>query len=210
MRSIMKIFKVTVGPLQENCYIVADEATKEAFIIDPGDEEKRIMNVIQKEALIPRFIINTHGHYDHIGKNHVFNLPIYIHEDDNSFLSEPQKNYSTMLGMQYRSPQAAKLLKDGDTISFGTETIHIIHTPGHTPGGICLRINKILFTGDTLFHNSIGRSDFPYGDGKALIRGITERLVPLGDDVTIYPGHGEKSTIGWERKNNFFLSRSAT
>jgi len=199
------IYKITVGPMECNCYIVACDETRESVIIDPGGDAEKIKAAIKKNSLTARSIVNTHGHGDHIGANGSFDLPIFIHRLDADFLTSPSKNLSAMFFFWISSPEAARLLEDGDTIEFGREKLSVIHTPGHTPGGICLKMGRDLFTGDTLFCGGIGRTDFPYGDEKMLMRSIKEKLLVLSDDAIIHPGHGPDSTIGEERQENPFL-----
>ena len=202
----MHIDTIVVGLYEVNCYIVSDEKTKDAFIIDPGFEADKIRKVIDAKFLKPQFIVNTHGHADHIGCNHVFGLPIYIHKDDADFLSDPIKNLSAYHGVNYISPQASRLLDDGDIVSCGGLHIEVLHTPGHTPGSICLKIDSALFSGDTLFRGSIGRTDFPSSDPKKIIHSIEKHIMPLDDTVMIYPGHGVDSILGWEKSNNIYLT----
>ena len=201
----MDIKTLVVGSYQVNCYIVSHEETKKAFIIDPGFEADSIKNVLVENDLDPQFIINTHGHADHIGCNGAFDIPIYIHEQDADFLHDADKNLSAFVGVCIASPAADRLLKHGDIVNFEGEELEIIHTPGHTPGCICIKMGNVLFSGDTLFRGSVGRTDFPYGDGKLIVESIKKYILPLNDDLTIYPGHGDMSTLGWEKKNNFFL-----
>ncbi|MBN3039267.1 MAG: MBL fold metallo-hydrolase [Candidatus Omnitrophica bacterium] len=201
----MILEKLIVGPMQVNCYILGSTSIKEAIIIDPGAEPEKIKRTLQKHCLKPAFIINTHGHIDHIGANALLSLPIYIHEADALFLKDPEKNLSDMLGVPFISPEADKLLRDGNNISLGEISLEAIHTPGHTPGGICLCTDNLCFTGDTLFAGGVGRTDFPYGSEKDLLGSIRTKLMALKDEVIIYPGHGPCSTIGEERINNAFL-----
>ncbi len=155
--------KLIVGGMQANCYIFADPKTKDAFIIDPGGEPQKIKDLIEKGDFKIRSIINTHGHIDHISANKHFDLPIWIHEDDASFLEDSQKNLSSLVGFDLKSPAAARFLAEGDVLEVGSLRLEVIHTPGHTPGSICLKYDGIMFTGDLLFSGGIGRSDFPYG-----------------------------------------------
>lgn len=189
-----------VGPMGVNCYLVADPATKEACLIDPGAEPDRLREAIRKEGLALKFIINTHGHGDHIAANSVFGVPVYIHADDAAFLTDPSKNLSRHFFFTVTSPPASRLLRDGDTVPLGSLAFRVIHTPGHTPGSIALDLAGALFTGDTLFCGGVGRTDFPYGDEDALYRAITTRLFAFPDATPIYPGHGAPSTIGAERQ----------
>jgi glyoxylase-like metal-dependent hydrolase (beta-lactamase superfamily II) len=156
-------------------------------------------------------IINTHGHIDHIGCNDKFGVPVYIHRMDLAMLKDPKLNLSNFLQpapfhMQYQ----VKAIEDKEKIELGLIELEVMHTPGHTPGGICLLLkkpqNKILFSGDTLFYQGVGRTDFPGADENQLIKSIKEKLFKLSEDTVIYPGHGASSTIGQEKKNNPFLS----
>ncbi|MCM8790872.1 MAG: MBL fold metallo-hydrolase [Candidatus Omnitrophica bacterium] len=196
---------LVVGPLATNCYIVSDQATGETCLIDPGSDPSRIKEVLRKDGLKAKFIINTHGHGDHIAANGAFGIPIYIHRLDSDFLDNPDKNLSRMFFFGIKSPKASRLLEDGERIGLGNIEFEVIHTPGHTPGSISLKVDDVVFTGDALFAGSIGRTDFDYGDESLLIKSINARLLTLSDDTVIYPGHGEPSTIGKEKNSNPFL-----
>lgn len=196
---------LTVGELQVNCYILADENTREAIIIDPGAEPQTIKKCISRNNVKPLFIVNTHGHADHIGANKFLNLPVWIHRLDKDFLIDPNKNLSSAFGVEVTSPEAANLIKDGDEIKAGGIKLLVIHTPGHTPGGISLKTDNMIFTGDALFCEGIGRTDFPYASEKELLESIAQRILTLPNDTIIYPGHGPVSTVGHEKKNNPFL-----
>ncbi len=201
----LMIKRFVVGPLGTNCYIIADTATKEACLIDPGFEAKVIKSYIAREGLHLKFIINTHGHGDHIAANRDFDVPIFIHKLEADFLTDTSKNLSRMFMAGVVSPKAGKLLEDGDTLKLGNLEMRILHTPGHTPGSISIVVDKIAFTGDALFAGSIGRTDFAYGDQDQLMNSITQKLFMLNDDTVIYPGHGEPSTIGEEKISNPFF-----
>ena len=190
-----------------NCYLVADPASKEACLIDPGASPKEIKKYIRENGLDLKFIINTHGHGDHIGGNGSFGVPIYIHRLDKDFLTNTNLNLSSAFLFRVISPEASRLLEDRDEIALGRLKFKVIHTPGHTPGSITLSLDGAAFTGDTLFRFSVGRTDFDYGDEGALFRSISEKLLVLGDDTIIYPGHGESSTIKEELESNPFLVR---
>lgn len=202
----MMIKSLTVGPMAANCYIIADPATKEAAAIDPGGDPSKITREIEKNGLKLKFVINTHGHGDHIGANAQLAAPVYIHRLDADFLTDPKKNLSQAFFFSIRSPRAERLLEDNDEIRLGGITLKVIHTPGHTPGSICLKEGGVIFTGDTLFRAGVGRTDLPGGDEKVLFKSINERLLVLNDDTVIYPGHGEPSTIGDEKRDNPFLN----
>ena len=201
---------VIVGSMQVNCYILASKSNSQAIIIDPGDEENKIRRVLGKHKLKPAFIINTHGHIDHIGCDDKFNVPVYIHKKDSMSLIDPQSNLSTFLGSPYSMKSQGRTLEDKQNLELDDIKLEVIHTPGHTPGGICLLMlkpnDKILFRGDTLFYQGIGRTDFPGADEATLIKSIKDRLLKLADDTVIYPGHGPSSAIGDEKKNNPFLT----
>ena len=201
---------ICVGQMQVNCYILASKNNSSAIIIDPGEEENKIKRILEKHKLKPSFIINTHGHIDHIGCDDRFGIPVYIHENDLALLKDPQLNLSTFLMSSYSIESHIKTLKDKENIELDDMQLEVIHTPGHTPGGICLLMkkpdDKILFSGDTLFCQGIGRTDFPGADEGLLIKSIKEKLFKLDDDTVVYPGHGPSSTIGEEKRNNPFLN----
>lgn len=206
-RSEEKFFleKFVVGPMAENCYLVADPAIKDACLIDPGADPHLMQRAIARNGFNLKFIINTHGHGDHIAANGHFNVPIYIHRLDKDFLTDTEKNMSRFFMFGIKSPKASRLLEDGNSIGLGALEFEVIHTPGHTPGSISLKLDDAVFTGDTLFQSGVGRTDFPYGDEEALFNSITKRLFLLPDGTAIYPGHGESSTIGEEKRSNPFL-----
>ncbi|MDW7674510.1 MAG: MBL fold metallo-hydrolase [Bacillota bacterium] len=205
---ILKQHEVS-GGYGSNCYIIGCEETKEAAVIDPGGDGEKIIAILDRHQLTPRYIINTHGHLDHIGANteikDKYNCEVLIHEEDQEMLTNPMKNLSGMMGRKIVSPPADRPLKQGDVIEIGNIKLEVIHTPGHTKGGICLRTDDMVFTGDTLFSGSVGRSDFPGGNHTTLINSIKDKLMVLDDDVVVYSGHGPESTIGDEKANNPFL-----
>jgi glyoxylase-like metal-dependent hydrolase (beta-lactamase superfamily II) len=200
---------VIVGPIEANCYILAAAEGKHAIIIDPGAEERKITKILDKYRLKPGIVINTHGHYDHIGVCDKFHVPVYIHERDADYLKDPELNLSGIFAIPYQAPEQIKTVKEGDIINSEGISFKVIHVPGHTPGGIALLMLKpqkdILFTGDTLFCQGIGRSDLPGGNGELLVKSIKDKLFILSDDTAIYPGHGPSSTIGEEKERNPFL-----
>jgi hydroxyacylglutathione hydrolase len=202
----MIIKTLIVGPLATNCYIVTDPVSGDSCIIDPGADAGRIQEILRNEHLAPKFIINTHGHGDHIAANKALGLPVYIHRLDGDFLTDPDRNLSRMFMFGITSPKAARLLEDGDVVTLGKTSFTVLHTPGHTPGSISLEGDGVVFTGDALFAGSIGRTDFAYGDENLLMKSIAEKLLPLDDDTLVYPGHGESSTIGEEKSSNPFLT----
>lgn len=221
----MLIQKIPVGPLKVCCYIVVGKVSTDAMIIDPGADAEAIIAFLKKGHLTPKIIVLTHGHGDHIGANADLkkafpDIQICVHEEDQDMLPYPAKNLSILSafygGPTVRSPLADRLLKDGDTITVDEHIFDVIHTPGHTPGGICLSNKKrengkppVLFSGDTLFKESIGRTDFPRSDQKKLIRAIRERLFVLEEETIVYPGHGPSTTILEEKKYNPFITEVA-
>ncbi|MBU0503091.1 MAG: MBL fold metallo-hydrolase [Candidatus Omnitrophica bacterium] len=207
----MILERIVVGPVQSNCYILAIKGTDQAVIIDPGDEEAKIRKVLTKHNLNPGIIINTHGHYDHIGSDGEFKVAIYIHQADLAFLKEPGLNLSGFFAPQSFALEDAviKTVQEKDIISFEGIKLEVIHLPGHTPGGIGLLLKEpvgnILFTGDSLFCEGIGRTDFPGASEDALIGSIKGKLFKLPDETIIYPGHGPSSTIKREKEHNPYL-----
>ena len=201
----MIIKSMAVGPNQANCYVMACSRTKEAVVIDPGAEASRIKKMIADSGLAAKCIINTHGHADHIGANRDLKLPIMIHKKDAGFLKNPYKNMSVFFGLWITSPPAERLLEDKDRINIGDKVLEIVHTPGHTPGSICIRTDSVVFTGDTLFEGGVGRTDLSGSSEKDLLDSIKNKLLVFDDDFVIYPGHGLSSTIGREKRTNPFL-----
>ena len=206
----MKIETLSVGPMQANCYILIDEVSREALIIDPGADYKRIKHLLDRALARANFIVNTHGHIDHIGADDQFSLPIYIHRDDVSLLCNPKLNLSEFLSSPFQINTQIHSLEDNEDICLGSRIhLKVIHTPGHTPGSICLLSasskEKIIFTGDTLFFEGIGRTDFAGASSELLLTSIKKKIFILPEDTVIYPGHGPGSTIGHEKKNNPFL-----
>ncbi|RJP93963.1 MAG: MBL fold metallo-hydrolase [Desulfobacteraceae bacterium] len=205
----MIIKTLALGPIMANCFIVGCENTKSAVVIDPGDEVNKILLSLAESKLTVKYIINTHGHFDHVGANKrlkaATGAPILIHKADAEMLA--QVSLSAMaFGMSGEdSPPADQTISEGDKITFGDITLTVLHTPGHSLGGVSLHFDGVVFVGDSLFAGSIGRTDFPGGDYDTLIRSIKTKLFPLGDDVVVYSGHGPASTIGREKRFNPFL-----
>lgn len=185
--------KLVVGPIQANCYILGCESTREGLVIDPGAEIPRIMKQISKLGLKIRYILLTHGHWDHAGGaeeiRKKLNVPLWVHPLD---ISE--------LGFEPDEP-----LSDSQKLQLGKFEITVLHTPGHTRGGVSFHAPGAVFTGDTLFAGSIGRTDLRGGSHKQLIKSVIEKIFPLGDKLNVYPGHGPRTTIGAERKTNPFF-----
>lgn len=199
---------VVVGPLSVNCFILGCEETREGVVVDPGGDVERIIQAVRRHGLTIRYIINTHGHFDHVGGNReavaTFKAPLLIHQDDAHLLGLVAE-VGRMYGIQgENSPAADGFLTDGMEIEFGTHRMKVLHTPGHTQGGCCLYMaeeNKII-TGDTLFADSIGRSDLPGGSHDQLLASIQAKLFTLPDAVAAYPGHGPETSIGHEKRHN--------
>jgi glyoxylase-like metal-dependent hydrolase (beta-lactamase superfamily II) len=187
------IIRLTVGPIQANCYIVGCKKTGEAVVIDPGGDVSRIVSEIVKKKFTVRYILNTHGHWDHTAGNdelkEITKAPLLIHRADAGGLHERPEG----------------LLEEGQEILFGTWTLRVLHTPGHTPGGVSFFSPGVVFTGDTLFAGSIGRTDLPGGNYTALIQGVRHKLLSLDERVRVYPGHGPPSTIAEEKQYNPFF-----
>ena len=203
----MIIQALTVGPIMANCYIVGCERTKTAAVIDPGGDAPDILMALAKSQLTVKYLLNTHGHFDHVGANKEMKdatgAELLIHALDAPMISQRSP---MSFGMGGGDPVPAdRTIKDGDTISFGDITLTVIHTPGHTPGGVSFYMDKAVFVGDTLFAGSIGRTDFPGGSFETLKNSIQQKLFTLGDDVVVYPGHMGVTRIGEERKYNPFV-----
>ncbi len=203
----MILKQLTVGRFASNCYIVGSESGKEGMIIDPGASTKQILSDVEELGLNIRLIVLTHGHMDHIGGvkgvKEATGAEVAIHADDVRFLR--RLSLSTVYNLSFPSPPD-RLLRDGDSIDIGDLHFTVLHTPGHSPGGICLLGHGVLFSGDTLFNYGIGRTDFPGGSHQQLMNNINTRLMALPDDTVVYPGHGPDTTIGIERRGNPFLS----
>lgn len=199
-----------VGIYGANCYIVGSEKTKEAAIIDPGAEFNKIDKKLNELGLAPKMVILTHYHGDHIGAVEEFvekyGTKVYIHKEDAEALNNSSMNFSKSMFGKGISIKADAELEDGDIINLGDLKFEIIHTPGHTRGGICIRVGNIMMTGDTLFNNSIGRTDFPGGSFDEIIKSIKEKIFKYDEDTVIYPGHMSPSTIKKERKYNPFVN----
>ena len=207
----MIIKEMAVGPMMANCFIVGCDETKDAVVIDPGDDTDRILLALADLALKVRYIINTHGHFDHVGGNRKMKAAtgadILIHPLDAHMLGALSSTAAAWGLSTDDSPPPDRTVEDGDRIDFGTLTLTVIHTPGHSPGGIALYTEGNVFVGDTLFAGSIGRTDFPGGDFGTLISSIRNKLFVLGDDVRVFTGHGPETTIGRERQFNPFLGQ---
>lgn len=207
----VKILKFPLGMVRANCYIVYNDSTNEALVIDPADNGAYINTKLRENNLTLKAVLLTHGHFDHVSAvqylKNTFNVKVYAHEEEEEILNDASKNLSASMGGAPLSVTADILLKDNQKLEIIGTTITVIHTPGHTVGGVCyyFETEKLLFSGDTLFRDSIGRSDFPTGSMSVLVRSIKEKLITLGDDVVVYPGHEGETTISRERKFNPFI-----
>lgn len=194
-----------------NTWLLYDDDSRKAILVDPSAPSESLLERIKSLGLEIVMIVNTHGHGDHIGGNTWFKERLHcqlaIHKDDAHMLTDNRKNFSEFMGTPLREKAADLLLEDGHSFSLDRYSVKVIHTPGHTPGCICLLCDKYLISGDTLFEMSIGRTDFPGGSHKAIIDSIRDRLFVLDDDVIVFPGHGPQTSIGMEKLNNPFLRR---
>ena len=206
----MRMSKLVVGPVATNCYIVSDENTKEAFIIDPGAEPERIIDKVKEIGVSVKAILLTHGHFDHISAvnelKREFGVDVYIGQEDADLMADMELNVSYMFGMPYAA-RADKILRDGDVLEIAGFSIKVLFTPGHTKGGICFYLEKenVVFSGDTIFQQSVGRTDFPTGSARVLSESIKNKLFILPEDLQLFPGHGDSTTVGYEKKYNMFL-----
>ncbi|OHB75016.1 MAG: MBL fold metallo-hydrolase [Planctomycetes bacterium RBG_16_59_8] len=204
---------IVVGPFMCNCVILGCEKTREGIVIDPGDEAEEILHIVRRLDLKIKHLVHTHGHLDHIGATAQVKAEtgatILLNKGDLP-LYESLAKQAAMFGLGVREPAPVDLfLDDGDTISFGEHTMKVIHTPGHSPGSLCFKLDEreeLLFSGDTLFQYSIGRTDLWGGSFEKIIASIKDRLLTMPDDVHVFPGHGPDTHIGAERKKNPFLA----
>lgn len=199
-----------VGPLACNCYIVGDEATKQAIVIDPGGDEDELAEAIASKELMVVAIVATHAHFDHIiaaqRLRELTGAPFYLHDADRVLLDWMQTSGRLFLGVDLPpAPDVDRSAPEGELLSAGDLRLEVLHTPGHSPGSISLIADDSIFSGDTLFAGSVGRTDLPGGDTSLLLKTISDKLFEFGDDVPVYPGHGPSTTIGEERRFNPFL-----
>lgn len=206
----MKVLSFTIGPLETGAYLVGDEGSRQALLIDPGLESEGIYDVVLEEGLELCAIVNTHGHFDHVCGNAFFKAktgaPVLIHREDVAIMQQAAQQALTF-GFQVPTPPPPdRLLTEGDVVAIGESRMQVLHTPGHTPGGICLYGDGAAFVGDTLFARSIGRTDMVGGSLEVLLASIRSKLLSLPDETVVYPGHGPPTTIGEERVHNPFLT----
>lgn len=199
---MLNLKTVPAGVYEANCYILVDEKTKDCAIIDVGGEAKKISEAIESMNGNPKYVLLTHGHFDHVGGVEEicikYNIPFYISKTDEEYMKIDNSVFGTL-------PKASGYLKQGDIVKLANKEISVIETPGHTKGGLCFFVDGKVFTGDTLFQGSIGRTDFIGGDMDEIISSIKNKLLPLGDDVEVYPGHGPSSSIKFEKARNPYL-----
>jgi hydroxyacylglutathione hydrolase len=206
----MWLKSIVTGELKVNCYLLGCPETREAAVIDPGGQADRILEILRDNVFNLKMVINTHGHFDHVGGNRALveatGAELLLHRADAGILKNAVE-HAAMFGCRPTdpSPEPSRFIEDGEKIAVGTIRLEVIHVPGHSPGGICLLADGHLFSGDCLFAGSIGRTDLPSGDQYALMQGLRNRVMTLPDETLVYPGHGPETTIGQERRNNPFL-----
>ncbi|MBU2044822.1 MAG: MBL fold metallo-hydrolase [Candidatus Omnitrophica bacterium] len=192
------------GPLLNNCYLVFDPGSKAGCLIDSPWDHQEVTAFLKKKNIEIVFLLLTHGHFDHIQSLDYFNCPFYIHRQDSRLIEDSRLNGSSFFDQPMSSSKKANFYSERP-LSFGGQAIEVIHTPGHTPGSVSLKINKWLFSGDTLFFDSVGRTDVPLASQEQLMNSIGKKLLTLPEETLVYPGHGQKTTIGREKKYNPFL-----
>jgi len=206
----MIINSIVVSQFQTNCYIIGNEEASSGVIIDPGDESGKILNLIEKNNFNIKYILHTHGHIDHIGGTaklkEITGARTFLHRDDLSLYENVEVQGEAFGIMIDVAPKIDEFFKEGDKINFNGIIIEIIHTPGHSPGSVCFKIGNKLFSGDTLFNMGIGRTDLWGGSFSKIMKSINEKLFTLNDNTIVYPGHGQKTTIGYEKANNPFIN----
>lgn len=199
--------KLVVGQLQENCFILFDE-NKDAFVVDPGESSENIIEAIEKNSLNIKYILLTHGHFDHVGAVAAlvekYKAPVYLSKKDRAFLESPKEVRASAFGMQIEAADVDVFVKDGDEIPFSGGTIKVIETPGHTLGSVCYLFENYLFAGDTLFNGSIGRTDFPESDHSLMVESL-KKLKKLDDEIYVLSGHGPESQMSYEKMTNPYL-----
>jgi hydroxyacylglutathione hydrolase len=204
----MIVKNFTVGPLATNCYCVTCEKTQKAVVIDPGGISKELTDAVNGNIITA--ILLTHGHFDHIeGVGEISEMtcaPVEIHREDAYMLTDPARNGSYMIGREIHAPEASVFLSEGDLVAFGESKLMVVHTPGHSTGSVSfVAENEFVICGDTLFRLSVGRWDLPGGDYSTLIHTLNSKFMNLADSMVVYPGHGESTTIGFEKVHNEFM-----
>ena len=204
----MLLYSLETGAFAANCYLAACEKTRRGILIDPGAEAGKILRLVREKDIEVTHIVCTHGHIDHIGAaaavREALDAPLYIHQADSEMLRHPHDALG-FYGDKVEPAEADGFLEDGQELTFGSVTLKVLSTPGHSPGSVCLQGEGELFSGDTLFAGSIGRTDFPGGNFAQIINSIKTKLLVLPEETVVYPGHGPASTIGEEKRYNPFL-----
>jgi glyoxylase-like metal-dependent hydrolase (beta-lactamase superfamily II) len=200
---VLKTF--VLGELYTNCYLIFSKESKRGFLIDAPAPLDEVDEFIRAQGIEVLFVALTHAHFDHIRGLQSIRIPFYVHRADVSLLRDPSLNGSAIFGSSVIIKEVPRIYKEDEPLSFQGRSIRLIHTPGHTPGSVSLQLNGWLFSGDTLFFDSIGRTDIPLASGDTIIASIREKLFALGSDIAVYPGHGPQTTIGREKKHNQFL-----
>lgn len=206
----MILRQFVLGPIEDNNYLLIDEETKEAVLIDCTEESSAIDEAIKEYDAKLKYILLTHGHFDHVlgvndFKNKYPNCKVFVHENDKQLMDEIKSFARNFMMGDFEVQKVDDYLKEGDTLNFGNNEIKVIHTPGHTQGCVCFLVGDKIFTGDTLFYECVGRTDLPGGNFEQIKKNIEEKLFTLDENIKVYPGHGISSTIGHEKINNKFL-----
>lgn len=208
--NFMKIYAFTIGDFAVNNYLVHDDNSRQAVLVDAGYDPEPILHKIDELKLDLKYVINTHGHGDHIAGNRKVidktGAQMFIHEKDLPYLTDSHLNLSAYVGMQVDSPLPDRLLREGDIIELDDLKLKVLHTPGHTPGHISLVGEHCAFVGDVIFQGSVGRTDFPGSSSRDLIQSIRSKIYTLSDDTILYPGHGPQTRVGDEKASNPFVS----
>ena len=209
----LEILRFTYGPFAENTYLVVGPSSRRAMLVDPGFDSEPVLDVVRERGLDVELILNTHGHLDHVAGNAFFKrmtgAPLAIHAGDLPFVRNV-KAQAAMYGLTAEdSPEPDVILAEGSPLVFDGETFTVLHTPGHSPGGVCLLRGEQMLVGDTLFHGFVGRTDLPGGDWNTLLASVRNKLFALPDPVRCFPGHEDETTIGQERATNPFVGDAA-
>lgn len=209
--SSYKVKLFVLGPVSTNCYLLYRENSRKAILFDPAANAEKIEEILVQLGLEPEAILLTHGHFDHIMAvnqlKETYDLKVYAHEEEAEITESPSMNLSNQLGMDSYILKVDQTVRDGEILELAGFSLEVLHTPGHTVGSVCYYIKEdgILFSGDTLFAGSVGRSDFPTGNSATLIRSIQKKLAVLPDSTLVFPGHGEQTEIGYEKQHNPYL-----